>query len=285
MKLIATLTTLPSRIDFVEPVLISILNQSYPPDEVHLQIPTYCQKEEVNYKLPNFLSNYEQVIVVEQDKDYGPATKWLPALDYLRGDDVLLLIMDDDCHYTTEMVSKLYQHYQQDQTSIYCSTGGVLKGNEIRQYKVAEQAQKNALTVIKNNRHTISVDTVQGFSLVLFHISLIPESLVDELKQAEITHLADDIILSGLFEKAGIRRVQISPYQVPQPLDHAEINPIHGDGRLTSMTMKAFNWVQRELSIWENHRFIEDWEPSTFHKLERRLEALLRRSFIKKPQP
>lgn len=279
MKLIATLTTLPSRIAFIEPVLVSILSQSLPPDEVHLQVPAHSLKEDCTYKLPDFLFNHQKVRVVEQDTDYGPATKWLTPLDYLHGQEALLLIMDDDCHYPPNMVAQLYRQYEKNPVRVYCSTGGVLTGKEIRQYKVAEQPQKNALTVLTENQEMMPVDTVQGFSLVLFSVDLIPAALINQLKQVELAQLADDIVLSGMFEKADVQRMQIAPYQVPQPLEHAEINPIHGEGRLTNMSMKAFNWVQQELSVWGDYKFVENWKPSFADRFQMRLQAFVRRRF------
>jgi hypothetical protein len=276
MKLIATLTTLPSRIAFLEPVLASILNQSHPPDEIHLQLPRHCVKEDSLYVLPDFLSSYPQIRVFEQEKDHGPATKWLPALDHLHGEEVLLLIMDDDCHYTSEMVAKLQAQYRKAPGQVYCSTGGVLKGKKIRQFTVREKPQPNALTVLTNNNYTIDVDTVQGFSLILFDPNVISRSLIDSLKEASLTNLADDIVLSAAFEKEGIKRKQIAPYQVPQPLDHAEINPIHGEGRLTRMSMKAFNWAQEHLAVWEEYQFIEDYQPTFIDRLKHRVAAIFR---------
>lgn len=254
MKLIATLTTLPSRIAFIEPVLTSILNQSHPPEEIHLQLPKHCEKEAKGYQLPDFIANYPQIKVFEHDTDYGPATNWLPALDFLQRQDVLLLIMDDDCFYPPVMVEQLMRHYRENTGRVYCSTGGLLKGNDIREFQVDRFRHSGALTIITDNKRPISVDTVQGFSLILFDINLIKESTL-LLTSHDLSGFADDILLSGLFERSLIERVQIAPYQVPVPLGQAEINPIHGDGKLTKMTMKTFVWVQQHLKVWADYSF------------------------------
>lgn len=262
MKLIATLTTLPSRIVYLEPVLRSMLDQSMPPDEIHLQLPKHCLKENCGYTLPDFIHNYPQVKVFEHEQDFGPSTKWLPALAHLQGEEAMLLIMDDDCHYTSAMVANLYGFFQKDRSQVYCSTGGVLQGQTIRQFNVHEELQNNALTVVRNNKSPIVVDTVQGFSLILFDPNLVPGKLIELLQGAALAQLADDIVLSAVFEKVGVKRVQIAPYQVPQPLDQAEINPIHGEGRLTKMSMSAFQWAQQTLSVWDAYEFeIDRKEP------------------------
>ncbi|MDW3194869.1 MAG: glycosyltransferase [Cytophagales bacterium] len=271
MKLIATLTTMPSRIAYLEPVLLSILNQSMPPDEIHLQLPKHCLKEGCGYDLPDFIGKFSQVKVFEHDQDFGPATKWLPALAYLAGEEVMLLVMDDDCHYSTEMVANLYEFFQKDPHQVYCSTGGVLQGQKIRRFMVHEELQNNALTVIRNNKSPLAVDTVQGFSLILFNPNLVPKELIESLQNSALTQLADDIVLSAIFEKARINRIQIAPYQVPRPLDQAEINPIHGEGRLTFMSMNAFQWAQRALSVWETHEFDAEPKEPFIQSLKQRL--------------
>lgn len=267
MKVIASLTTLPSRIEFIEPVLMSMLNQSYPPDEIHIQIPRYCVKEDRTYVLPDFLSGHEKVKVFEHPVDYGPATKWLPALKSLWGQGVLLLVMDDDCQYSKDMVRQLIEGYTNDPKQVYCSTGGILQGNPIGQFLVAEKPAENALTIQKDNKKPVFVDTVQGFSLVLFEVDLIEKSLIEWMNRDDLTDLADDILLSSMFEKQGIRRVQIAPYQVPKPLDHAEINPIHGEGRLTEMSMRTFLWVQKQLLVWREYVFVTAPDGGTEFKM------------------
>lgn len=255
MKLIATLTTLPSRIAFIEPVLESMLSQSRPPDEIHLQIPNHCLKEDRGYQLPAFLKNYPQVKVMKCDKDFGPATKWLPALNYLAGEKALLLVMDDDCYYPPSMVEKLLRHYEHDVNRVYCSTGGVLKGTDIQEFQVDRFKHHGALTIITDNKKSLSVDTVQGFSLILFDVNLVAEK-ASMLSTYDISGLADDILLSGLFEQSKISRIQIAPYQVPVPLEQAEINPIHGEGKLTKMTLETFIWVQQHLKVWTDYTFV-----------------------------
>ena len=254
MKIIATLTTLPSRIAFIEPVLKSILDQSRPPDEVHLQLPKHGLKEDRGYQLPDFLARYPQVRVMECEKDHGPATKWLPPLNYLQGQPVLLLVMDDDCFYPPTMVEKLFSHYQEDEKRVYCSTGGRLKGRHIQAFQVDRFQHHGALTIITDNKKVLSVDTVQGFSLILFDVNLIAAK-GSLLTEHDLSGLADDILLSGLFEQSGIDRMQIAPYQVPVPLEQAEINPIHGGGQLTMMSMTTFMWVRQHLEVWKDHTF------------------------------
>ncbi len=273
--IVATLTTLPSRIAYLEPVITSILNQTTPPDQIHLQLPKYSLKEDEAYVLPEFLNRNNKVKIHWLDKDYGPATKWLPALKQLQDDDVTLVIMDDDCFYTREMLQHLIAAYQEDPSRVYCSTGGVFQGRKINQFQVAEKPRKNALTILTNNEQEQAVQTVQGFSLIVFNPRLILGDLVDQLDGLNLSYLADDILLSALFERSKIARIQIAPYQVPKPLEQAEINPIHGNGNLSKMSLKTLNWVQSELKVWEEYTFSTTPKVTRKKKVKNWLKSLL----------
>ncbi len=255
MKIIATLTTLPSRIEFLEPVLESMLTQTRPPDEIHLQLPALCKKENIEYRLPDFIHSMDKIKIQNHPHDFGPATKWLPALRYLQGEEVLLLIMDDDCFYPETMVEQLLIHAESDSSKVYCSTGGILSGPLVQSFEVQPEPKENSLTIITENEKLISVDTVQGFSLILFNTQLIDFSLIQSLEHEEVLPLADDILLSSLFEILEVERIQVAPYQVPQPLDQAEINPIHGKGNLSRMSLNTFLWTQKRWNLWPDYTF------------------------------
>lgn len=274
--IIATLTTLPSRIAYLAPVINSMLGQSSPPDEIHLQLSRHCVKENCGYELPEFLKDYPQVKIFWHEQDYGPATKWLPTLNYLRNQEVTLLIMDDDCFYPRDMVANLLKAHKANPDKVYCSTGGAFMGKKINHLKVGPKPQKNMLTILIENTAPQRVDTVQGFSLVLFNPGIIETNLVDQLKKHNLNQLADDILLSALFEKSGIERIQIAPYQVPQPLEQAEINPIHGEARLVLMTLEALNWTQQHLGVWAEYDIATEPKDTLRSRLKRRIKGLLK---------
>ncbi len=96
MKIIASLTIIPSRIRYIEPVLQSIIEQSLPPHEIHLQLPEICQKEKEKYTIPSFLNAYPNILVKRHPQDFGSASKWLFPLQYLSENSNLVLIIIDE---------------------------------------------------------------------------------------------------------------------------------------------------------------------------------------------
>ncbi|MEJ5079713.1 MULTISPECIES: glycosyltransferase family 2 protein [unclassified Ochrobactrum] len=94
---IATLSSIPSRFNLLQPTLKSLLRQSLKFSEVRLYIPTsYRRFPDWDGKLPEVP---EGVTIHRCEKDYGPATKVLPAAQDLKGQDVDILFCDDDKIY------------------------------------------------------------------------------------------------------------------------------------------------------------------------------------------
>lgn len=90
---IISLTSIPSRFGDLEPTLVSLLRQGA--DEVRLYIPYEYQRfPDWDGTLPIVPQG---VVIYRSEKDYGPATKILPACLDLRGTDAQILFCDDDC--------------------------------------------------------------------------------------------------------------------------------------------------------------------------------------------
>lgn len=94
---VITLSSIPSRFDLLQPTLKSLLQQNLKAAEIRLYIPhQYRRFPEWNGKLPVVPAGVE---IHRCDKDYGPATKVLPAARDLKGQNVDLLFCDDDKIY------------------------------------------------------------------------------------------------------------------------------------------------------------------------------------------
>ncbi|GGB08427.1 hypothetical protein GCM10011491_40570 [Brucella endophytica] len=94
---IVSLSTIPSRFHLLEPTLLSLLSQSLKPDDIRLYIPqAYRRFPGWDGRLPRVPPGIK---IVRCEKDYGPATKVLPAAADLQGQDVDILFCDDDKIY------------------------------------------------------------------------------------------------------------------------------------------------------------------------------------------
>lgn len=90
---IATLTTLPKRIQNLEKVIMSIIDQV---DEVHLNLPHKCLRTGEVYTLPSFKHSKLKIFRTE---DYGSMTKLIPTLKRTNNNDILLVIDDDQIYH------------------------------------------------------------------------------------------------------------------------------------------------------------------------------------------
>ncbi len=94
---IVTLSSIPPRFEHLWLTLLSLLNQSVKVDEIRINIPrSYRRFADWDGTLP---SVPEGVSIHRVDEDHGPATKVLPTIRELRGQNVHVLFCDDDRIY------------------------------------------------------------------------------------------------------------------------------------------------------------------------------------------
>src|SRR6266516_4728550 len=101
-RVIASLSTVPDRINNLTPTSRSLLRQTRPPDEIVLAIPEFSVRERRPYVVPKYISRLPRVRVLHCPKDWGPATKFIPIvreeLAAGRG-NTLIMGVDDDRIY------------------------------------------------------------------------------------------------------------------------------------------------------------------------------------------
>lgn len=108
-RVVVSLTALPDRLAQMRPVLESLRNQTRPADEIRVHVPTQLARTGTAYgDVPRWLAQLATLVRVE--RDLGPATKLIPAVQKFRGDDdVLLVVVDDDTLYPPRLVETLVE--------------------------------------------------------------------------------------------------------------------------------------------------------------------------------
>lgn len=123
LPLVVGVTTLPSRIHGMRPMLDSLLAQTHRPDKVLLGLPRLSRREGLPYDKPDWLSAYAPWLqVVPCAQDWGPGTKLLACLDHLP-EPCMLVIADDDMRYRPFFLEQLYRYQDYDRHSSfsYCT--------------------------------------------------------------------------------------------------------------------------------------------------------------------
>src|SRR5215471_19394880 len=101
-RVIASLSTVPDRINNLRPTIQSLLSQTRPPDEIVVAIPEFSIREQRPYVVPTYLSELPRVRVSRCREDWGPSTKFIGAIqDELAAGraDTLIMVVDDDRLY------------------------------------------------------------------------------------------------------------------------------------------------------------------------------------------
>jgi len=168
MQVIASLTTLPSRINLIRPMLLSILNQSYPVDSIHINVPLVCKRTKEEYLIPKWLESFPKLQIFRTE-DYGSITKVAPT--FFR-EKCYIWSVDDDIAYPSYTLQKL-----------------------------VDDKNPEAIRCYFEFKHE-DLQIFEGFGSVLYPPSCIKE---DFLEYLEITsalpdcRVSDDIILSNYF--------------------------------------------------------------------------------------
>jgi hypothetical protein len=109
LKFCVSLTTIPSRLKFIHKTLNSIRNQNKLPDKIFLNIPYKYQRFKKEKIETEFLKKIKFIdLEIIRCDDYGPGTKLLGAIKYIKEFDYVILI-DDDHVYKKEMLEIFYK--------------------------------------------------------------------------------------------------------------------------------------------------------------------------------
>ena len=128
-KIYISLTTIPSRIEKLEPILDSLLDQQIEIEKILLNIPKYSIRFKKEYKIPKFLKKdkFKNKIEIIRCNDYGPGTKLLGCLDYFDNyknkENTYIIIIDDDRKVNKKLFKHLYDNQLKHKNNIIANKG------------------------------------------------------------------------------------------------------------------------------------------------------------------
>lgn len=131
-RVIASLTTLPDRIANLEPTIRSLLDQTRPPDEIVVAIPQFSIREKTEYAIPDYLKKIPRVRLLRCEKDWGPATKFIPIIqeELAAGrEQTLIMVVDDDRIYPPDALEIFLHYHAQLPDAALCFRGGLIPRN------------------------------------------------------------------------------------------------------------------------------------------------------------
>lgn len=184
MRVVVSLTTIPSRMDRVANVIQNIFKfQTTPPDVVYLNIPNTFKRTGEPYRVSKTLDGIPGLVVNRVAKDYGPITKLLPTLDVEKDPNTCIIIIDDDIHYFPNMIETL-----------------VKKACEFPDYVITNFCTNIYTTPNSVTSLLTDCKVPEGFSGVLFrrkHFEDDFPSYVEKALQNKNCFLGDDYVLGS----------------------------------------------------------------------------------------
>jgi hypothetical protein len=192
---IISLTSSPRRLQYIGPTLDSILNQTYTPLKIILNIPHVFKRTGESYDL-DMISEYtsKRNITINRCEDLGPLTKvYDTLLKYQRSLDTPIIYVDDDTVYSKHMVD-VYLQYSM------LNPDAVISGQCTDLYSKKTQV-----------RQSNSCDLVEGFGGVLVKPSFFDKDFYDDYIPYVLSDIhcyrGDDYVLSNYFWLKGRTRL------------------------------------------------------------------------------
>lgn len=235
-KVVATLTTLPDRYDLLSKTIESLVTQDYYLDAIYITLPKRTKRFNTIYsELPDTITKHSNVNIVRINKDYGPITKLLGGLKMEKDPNTIIISVDDDIIYPSNLVSRYLELSTDYPDEVICGAG-LLYYNSILESSVIHN--NNNITTFNNllgfniPKDGRLIDIIFGIGGVLYKRKFFPEysELYNEiLKYSENdinTFLNDDVMISGYLSKKGINKriFKNSPYILNQNNDGPKLS-------------------------------------------------------------
>lgn len=215
MRIVATCTTLPDRYDTLIKTLHCLKNQDIKLDKIYVTIPYKAARlNKVYPPIPQEMKELATIIRIKTD--YGPLCKLYGALHHEHHPNTIIISVDDDCFYPTNLVSSLINHHKNHPNVAICGTGALLNNGTLfasfysNVCTLENYNQLYGFNVPNEGRY---IDLIHGFAGVLYKRSFFPKKrelykdlyVYPTLNNSVFCH--DDVIISGYLKKNGIKMI------------------------------------------------------------------------------
>jgi len=261
MRIVASCTTLPNRYDQLSSMITSLQQQTRPFDAMYLTIPKISKRFNTPYPdLPDHIKH--KCIVVYCDIDYGPLCKLYGALVSEKKPDTMIITVDDDCHYSPNLVQSLVNHDKKD--AVICGSGALLSSFGIHFLSYYNNHSHdyiyNAMWGFHVPPEGRSIDLLYGYGGVLYRRGYFPD--VEDLFQYPLLHHAifcnDDVLISGYLKKQNIK-ILIFP-----DIGHVRTNEKEKDA-LSYDFFKMLYRLDDAIQILKTYGFYKTIEGASFN--------------------
>lgn len=185
LRVVLSMTTIPSRVHTILPVLTGLLKgQTFAFDQLCLVVPDRCSRQHSAYNLPSAVTDLcnqdARFCIVKTSTDWGPGTKIVPLLQrehLLLGahQKTLIISVDDDVLLEAHAVEELVFAHRRQPSAVLGFMGAI--GSR---FVHAEHLQEDFQPV----------EALGGYRAILYPLTLCYEAIVPVFTSLHAAHLA-----------------------------------------------------------------------------------------------
>ncbi len=238
-RVIASLSTVPDRINNLRPTIRSLLKQTRPPDEIILAIPEFSVRERRPYVVPKYISQLPRVRVLHCAEDWGPATKFIGAIqDELAAgrENTLIMVVDDDRLYPRDALETYLYYSEQLPNAALCFRGAAMPSTL--------DWDDAKMIYAKDLREPRPVAVITGCGSYLVRARFFDRSLWDYSGAPPVAFYIDDIWISAWLSRRGVKRYVIPASAMMRSVSRqrrtVSLNKIPGRQKLNNETIAFF---------------------------------------------
>ena len=238
-RVIASLSTVPDRINNLRPTIRSLLKQTRPPDEIVLAIPEFSVRERRPYVVPKYISRLPRVRILRCREDWGPATKFIGAIqDELAAgrENTLIVVVDDDRLYPRDALETYLYYSEQLPNAALCFRGAAMPST--LDWDDAKMIHA------KDLREPRPVAVITGCGSYVVRPRFFDQSLWDYSGAPSVAFYIDDIWISAWLSRRGVKRFVIPASAMMRSVSRqrrtVSLNKIPGRQKLNNETIAFF---------------------------------------------
>jgi hypothetical protein len=212
-----SLTTSPKRIHELENVLSNLDLENI--KNIIVSLPERFGRDQSEYVIPEWLSKHPKVKILRFEKDEGPISKLLPAIDYLKRADPesYLITIDDDVGYPMGMVKELITAAASYPEAVIAGSGQNFRFYRIKTELAERMRAERLATPLPSAAFSVkdlsvtSVEVVEGYGGILYPVKKVNEALMRKFSAlSREAYTSDDLVISVALGLSGVLKLALN---------------------------------------------------------------------------
>lgn len=204
-RMVASLTTVPERIQYLPEILKSLLAQTMPFARIYLHIPYQSLKKKL-YIVPGHLEKFAKsngIVINRTNEDWGPITKLIPILRLEKDPETIIVTFDDDT-LAHPLVSSILSRKCQEYPNACLSFSGWCIGKFPYLYQL-----------VMGNKRDVACDWLQGVHSIAYRRKFLDEREILDFphkfpeRERSLLKMNDDHWISAYLETKKIPKLAI----------------------------------------------------------------------------